>query len=169
MEGRAGRDRDDNTVMIGREEAAKGRSVGKGSEEDERAAGGADSMTARNSMKFRSHSSPSSKATPQMSSSSVETSWSLTTPSSYHCRPNFIRTWRSMKRCGDSVRPGADVGKAGTGGGGRMGGGIGGATSEGWAPADSAEGAKSGGSERVVRSGSRGSVGLGTGGKRVGS
>ena len=83
--------------MIGREEAAKGKSVGKGWEEDERAAGGAGSMTARSSLKFRSHSSPSSKATPQMSSLSVETSWSLTTPS-YHCGPNCIRTLRPMKR-----------------------------------------------------------------------
>ncbi len=92
-----GGDRGDRE-MIGREEAAKGKSVGKGLEEDERAAGGAGSMTARSSLKFRSHSSPSSKATPhQMSSFSVETSWSLTTPS-YHCRPNFIRTLRPMKR-----------------------------------------------------------------------
>ncbi len=91
-----GGDRGDRD-MIGREEAAKGKSVGKGSEEDERAAGGAGSMMARRSLKFRSHSSPSSKATPQMSSSSVETSWSLTTPS-YHCRPNFIWTLRPMKR-----------------------------------------------------------------------
>ena len=83
--------------MIGREEAAKGKSVGKGWEEDERAAGGAGSMTARSSLKLISHSSPSSKATPQMSSFSVETSWSLTTPS-YHCRPNCIRTLRPMKR-----------------------------------------------------------------------
>ncbi len=91
-----GGDRDERQ-MIGREEAAKGKSVGKGLEEDERAAGGAGSMTARSSLKFRSHSSPLSKATPQMSSFSVETSWSLTTPS-YHCRPNFIRTLRPMKR-----------------------------------------------------------------------
>ena len=83
--------------MIGREEAAKGKAVGKGWEEDERAAGGAGSMTARSSLKLRSHSSPSSKATPQMISFSVETSWSLTTPS-YHCRPNCIRTLRPMKR-----------------------------------------------------------------------
>ena len=33
----------------------------------------------------------------QMSSFSVETSWSWTRPS-YHCRPNFIRTLRPMKR-----------------------------------------------------------------------
>jgi len=91
-----GRDREDR-VTIGREEAGEGRLVGKGSEEDERAAGGAGSMTARSSLRLRSHSSPSSKATPQMTSSSVETSWSLTTPS-YHCRPNFIRTSRPMKR-----------------------------------------------------------------------
>ncbi len=91
-----GRDRVDR-VMIGREEAAKGKSVGKGSEEDESAAGGAGSMTARSSLKFRSHSPLSSKATPQTSSFSVEKSWSLTTPS-YHCRPNLIRTLRPMKR-----------------------------------------------------------------------
>jgi hypothetical protein len=91
-----GGDRDERE-MIGREEASKGKSVGKEWEEDERAAGGAGSMTARSSLKLRSHSSPSSKATPQMSSFAVETSWSLTTPS-YHCRPNCIRTLRPMKR-----------------------------------------------------------------------
>jgi hypothetical protein len=94
--GDEGRDRDDG-VTIGREEADEGRLVGKGSEEEKRASGGAGSMTARSSLRLRSHSSPSSKATPQMTSSSVETSWSLTTPS-YHCRPNFIRTSRPMKR-----------------------------------------------------------------------
>ncbi len=91
-----GRDRDDR-VTLGREKADEGRLVGKGSEEDERAAGGAGSMTAKSSLRLRSHSSPSSKATPQMTSSSMETSWSLTTPS-YHCRPNFIRTSRPMIR-----------------------------------------------------------------------
>ena len=60
-----GGDRDERE-MIGREEASKGKSVGKGLEEDERAAGGAGSMTARSSLKLRSHSSPSSKATPQI-------------------------------------------------------------------------------------------------------
>ena len=115
--------------MIGREEAAKGKSVGKGWEEDERAAGGAGSITARSSLKLRSHSSPSSKATPQMGSFSVETSWSLTTPS-YHCRPNCIRTLRPMKRCGESVGSCAG-GKAGRSGG--------------RTPAVSAEGAKGGG------------------------
>ena len=91
-----GGDRDERE-MIGREEASKGKSVGRGLKEDERAVGGAGSMTARSSSKFKSHSSPSSKATPQMSSFAVETSWSLTTPS-YHCRPNCIRTLRPMKR-----------------------------------------------------------------------
>ena len=91
-----GEDRDERE-MIGREEVAKSKSVGRGLKEDERAVGGAGSMTARSSSKFKSHSSPSSKATPQMSSLSVETSWSLTTPS-YHCRPNCIRTLRPMKR-----------------------------------------------------------------------
>jgi hypothetical protein len=67
-----GRDREDR-VTIGREEAGEGRLVGKGSEEDERAAGGACSMTARSSLRLRSHSSPSFKAAPQMTSSSVET------------------------------------------------------------------------------------------------
>ncbi len=86
----------DAGVAIGREEAGI-KSVGKGSEEDKRAAGGVGSMTARSSLRLRSHSSPSSKAMPQMSSSSVKTSWSLTTPS-YHCRPNCIRTLRLMKR-----------------------------------------------------------------------
>ncbi len=72
-----GRDRDDR-VMIGQEEVAKGRSVRKGSEEDNRAADGVGSMTARSSLKFRSHSSLSSKAPPQMNLSSVETTctWS---------------------------------------------------------------------------------------------
>ncbi len=83
-------------MAIGRE-AAGIKSVGKGSEDDNRAAGGAGSITARSSLRLRSHSSPSSKATPQMSSTSVETSWSLTTPS-YHCCPNCIRTLRPMKR-----------------------------------------------------------------------
>ncbi len=49
-----------------------------------------------------------------------------------------------------------------------MGGGVGGATSEGWAPTVSAEVLKAG-SEREVRGGSRRSVRLGTGGRRVGS
>ena len=70
-----GEDRDERE-MIGREEVAKGKSVGRGLKEDERAVGSSGSMTARSSSKFKSHSSPSSKATPQMSSLSVETSWS---------------------------------------------------------------------------------------------
>ena len=55
--GDEGRDRDDR-VTIGREEADEGRLVGKGSEEEKRASGGAGSMTARSSLRFRSHSSP---------------------------------------------------------------------------------------------------------------
>ncbi len=47
-------------------------------------------MTAVSSASLRSHSSPSLKTT------SVETSWSVTTPSN-HKRPNFIWTLRPMK------------------------------------------------------------------------
>ncbi len=45
---------------------------------------------------LRSHSSPSSNFTCQMSSASVDTSWSVTTPW-YHRLPNFIRTCRPTR------------------------------------------------------------------------
>jgi hypothetical protein len=52
--------------------------------------------TGRISIKLRSHSSPSSNFTCQMSSASVDTSWSVTTPR-YHRWPNFIRTSRPTR------------------------------------------------------------------------
>jgi hypothetical protein len=45
--------------------------------------------TGRISTRLRSHSSPSSNRTCQMSSASVDTSWSVTTPR-YHRWPNFM-------------------------------------------------------------------------------
>jgi hypothetical protein len=45
------------------------------------------------------HSSPSSNSTCQMSSASVDTSWSVTTPR-YHRLPNFMRTCRPTRWLG---------------------------------------------------------------------
>jgi hypothetical protein len=56
--------------------------------------------TGRSSTRLRSHSSPSSNFMCQMSSASVDTSWSVTTPR-YQRWPNFIRTSRPAREIVD--------------------------------------------------------------------